>query len=94
MIANMDDFSPVIFGISGTVLSADEREFFAKIRPYGYILFARNCENPAQIKELTLSLQEISGQGRGLPASPRGTDGEAAGAPFPPTRRSTLSPAD
>ena len=67
MIANMDDFSPVIFGISGTVLSADEREFFAKIRPYGYILFARNCENPAQIKELTLSLQEISGQGRGLP---------------------------
>ena len=67
MIANMDNFSPVIFGISGTVLSADEREFFAKIRPYGYILFARNCENPAQIKELTLSLQEISGQGRGLP---------------------------
>ena len=63
----MEKFSPVIFGIAGIVLTADEREFFAKIRPYGYILFARNCETPEQIKALTLSLQEISGQGRGLP---------------------------
>ena len=33
---------PVIFGLSGPVLTPDERAFFARCEPAGYILFKRN----------------------------------------------------
>ena len=48
---------PVIFGLSGPALTPDERVFFADARPAGYILFARNCGDPEQLKALTASLQ-------------------------------------
>jgi beta-N-acetylhexosaminidase len=41
-----------ITGTSGTTLSADERAFIAAERPWGFILFARNIDNPAQVKAL------------------------------------------
>ncbi len=56
------DLSPVIFGMAGTTLTAEETEFFREVQPYGYILFARNCDNPQQIKDLTAVLREISGR--------------------------------
>lgn len=58
----MTYMSPVIFGMSGTVLTGEEIEFFSKIQPFGYILFARNCENPEQIKDLVKSLKKLSGR--------------------------------
>ena len=55
---------PVIFGLSGTVLSADERDFFKAVNPAGFILFARNVDNPAQLRALTDDLRAISGRDR------------------------------
>lgn len=67
MAYDIADFSPVIFGMSGTRLTQQEKEFFTKIHPYGYILFARNCDNPNQIKSLIAELRAISGRGDDLP---------------------------
>jgi beta-N-acetylhexosaminidase len=53
--------SPVIFGLEGTKLTSEERAFFREVVPYGYILFARNIENPAQVRVLTDSLRELTG---------------------------------
>ncbi|WP_019516135.1 beta-N-acetylhexosaminidase [Sphingomonas sp. Mn802worker] len=53
---------PVIFGLSGPVLSADERAFFAEARPAGYILFKRNVETREQLRVLTDSLRALEGR--------------------------------
>ncbi|MBN8543273.1 MAG: beta-N-acetylhexosaminidase [Alphaproteobacteria bacterium] len=41
-----------ICGVKGHYLSALEHEFLLREQPYGVILFARNCDNPAQVKTL------------------------------------------
>lgn len=53
---------PVIFGVSGHELTADERAFFKDADPLGYILFKRNCGDVAQMKALTDSLRALSGR--------------------------------
>ena len=53
---------PVIFGLSGPCLTADEQSFFKDANPAGYILFARNIENPEQLRALTDSLREVAGR--------------------------------
>jgi beta-N-acetylhexosaminidase len=55
----MAAYSPVIFGIEGLNLSADEAAFFHDVRPWGLILFARNIESLDQLRGLTDSLREI-----------------------------------
>lgn len=52
----------VILGCQGTSLTADERAFFAEIRPFGFILFARNIENPVQLRALTSELRSCLDQ--------------------------------
>lgn len=47
----------VIFGCSGTSLSAEEAAFFADANPLGFILFARNCETPGQVMSLVQALR-------------------------------------
>ncbi len=54
---------PVIFGCEGATLSESERQFFRDADPLGFILFARNCETPAQIKQLVAELRESVGRG-------------------------------
>jgi beta-N-acetylhexosaminidase len=44
------------------VLADDERDFFARHRPLGFILFARNIESPGQVAALTRSLRESVGR--------------------------------
>lgn len=56
--------TPAIFGLSGLVLSADERAFFREVDPAGYILFGRNIESRAQVRALTDALREIHGRDR------------------------------
>ena len=56
--------TPAIFGLSGLVLSADERAFFHEADPAGYIIFGRNVENREQLRALTDSLREIHGRER------------------------------
>jgi len=53
---------PVIFGLSGPVLTPDERAFFASVEPAGYILFKRNIVDRAQVRSLTDSLRELAGR--------------------------------
>lgn len=56
--------TPAIFGLSGLVLSADERAFFREADPAGYIIFGRNVENREQLRALTDSLRAIHGRER------------------------------
>ena len=51
---------PVIFGCSGTTLTKQETEFFAKAEPLGFILFARNCESKEQVTALVKELHEVT----------------------------------
>ncbi len=51
----------VIYGMHGASLTKDEKSFFSDINPYGFILFARNCESPGQVKKLVDSLHEVMG---------------------------------
>ncbi|WP_300975444.1 beta-N-acetylhexosaminidase [Sphingomonas sp. LHG3406-1] len=51
-----------IYGLSGLVLTAEERAFFLEVDPAGYILFARNCGDPEQLKGLTASLRDLHGR--------------------------------
>jgi len=46
-----------ILGLSGTILSADERAFFTEVQPLGFILFRRNVDTPDQVRGLTESLR-------------------------------------
>ncbi len=54
--------TPAIFGLSGPVLTDDERAFFAEAKPAGYILFKRNCVDRAQLRALTDSLRALEGR--------------------------------
>lgn len=48
-----------ITGISGTALTQDERAFLRDRKPWGFILFKRNVETPAQVRELVSQLRDI-----------------------------------
>ena len=48
----------VIFGCEGTALTEDEQAFFAEADPFGFILFARNCSDPDQLKALVAALRQ------------------------------------
>ena len=51
-----------ILGCAGPVLSERERAFFREAAPWGFILFARNIDNAAQVLDLTRSLREAVGR--------------------------------
>ena len=52
----------VIFGCAGPQLLPDEAAFFRATRPLGFILFARNVVDPAQLRRLTADLRASIGQ--------------------------------
>ena len=51
-----------ITGVAGTNLSAEERNFIAAERPWGFILFKRNVAEPAQVTALTDQLRAAVGE--------------------------------
>ncbi|WP_109356465.1 beta-N-acetylhexosaminidase [Sphingorhabdus sp. EL138] len=53
---------PVIFGMSGLSLTADEKAFFKESDPAGYIIFGRNVETKDQLRALTDELRIIHGR--------------------------------
>ena len=74
--------TPAIFGLAGTMLSADERDFFRESQPFGFILFGRNVEKRKSLRALTNDLRSLTGRdqlpilidqegGRGAHASAR-----------------------
>ncbi len=52
----------VIFGLSGTELSAEEKSFFSKTNPLGFILFKRNIDTPKQVRNLVKELRLLTGR--------------------------------
>lgn len=51
-----------IFGCAGLQLSDAERDFFRKVRPYGFILFKRNVDTPEQVRQLVADLRASIGR--------------------------------
>ncbi len=51
----------VIFGCAGPQLLAAERSFFHEADPFGFILFARNVEDPDQVRRMTADLRDAVG---------------------------------
>src|SRR5690554_5698122 len=58
----MSESKSLIAGIAGKVLGEDERRFFQEERPWGFILFARNIEEPRQIGDLVAALRDSVGR--------------------------------
>ena len=52
----------VAYGLLGPELSAGERGFFRAADPWGFILFARNVKDPAQVRALTNELRATVGR--------------------------------
>jgi beta-N-acetylhexosaminidase len=48
-----------ITGLSGTALSREERDFIRAERPWGFILFRRNIDTPAQVAALTAEVRDV-----------------------------------
>ena len=52
----------MIFGCAGPRLLPEERAFYRDADPFGFILFARNVEDPDQLRRLTGDLREAVGR--------------------------------
>jgi beta-N-acetylhexosaminidase len=52
----------MVFGCAATRLTAEERAFFRDADPFGFILFARNCEAAEQIRGLVAALRDAVGR--------------------------------
>lgn len=50
-----------ITGVSGLELTAEERAFLRAERPWGFILFTRNIDNPAQVARLVEEMRGAAG---------------------------------
>ena len=51
-----------ITGLAGTKLSRAERDFIRAERPWGFILFRRNIDTPAQVAALTAEIRDVLGR--------------------------------
>ena len=58
----MKKYLPLICGISGEKLTTEEIKFFRDYKPWGIILFERNCIDKDNLKNLTKELKEINHQ--------------------------------
>lgn len=56
------DLKAIILDPTGSVLTEEERELFAREKPAGFILFQRNCVDKAQVKKLVDDLRAAVGR--------------------------------
>ncbi|MDG1859767.1 MAG: beta-hexosaminidase, partial [Emcibacteraceae bacterium] len=52
---------PVISDVEGFEITSNERALFKEHRPFGFILFKRNCDTLEQLKKLTDQIREVVG---------------------------------
>ncbi len=57
----MNESKAMILGASGQTLTGEERSFFAGERPWGFIVFARNIAEPAQLRDLVAAMRDSVG---------------------------------
>jgi beta-N-acetylhexosaminidase len=55
-------FGATILDATGTRLSSEEKSFFSKANPLGFILFARNVDTPDQVRALTSEMRDAVGR--------------------------------
>lgn len=60
--APMSESKRMIFGASGLSLTPDEIAFYRDERPWGFILFARNVGEVAQLRDLTAGMRDCVGR--------------------------------
>ncbi len=58
----MTKVTAAIYGCSGHALTAEERRFFREADPWGFIVFKRNVNDPAQLAALTSEMREAVGR--------------------------------
>jgi beta-N-acetylhexosaminidase len=58
----MTESKSMILGCSGKTLTKEEIRFYRNERPWGFILFARNVDEPDQIRDLILALRDSVGR--------------------------------
>lgn len=58
----MSESKALIIGVSGTELTTEERDFFREHKPWGFILFARNCKEANQISDLNAAMRDAIGE--------------------------------
>jgi beta-N-acetylhexosaminidase len=79
-----------VYGVGGTVLTAEERAFFADARPWGFILFRRNVETSDQVRALTADLRDAVGRDAPVLVDQEGGRVQRLGPPhwpkYPPAR--------
>src|SRR5258708_14428058 len=51
-----------ITGLAGTTVTPAERALLREREPWGFILFKRNIETPAQVRRLTASIRDAVGR--------------------------------
>ncbi len=57
----MSRFGAAILGCAGLELTADEKALFREVRPFGFILFARNIKSADQVRALCDALRAAAG---------------------------------
>jgi beta-N-acetylhexosaminidase len=58
----MIESKAMILGASAAALTPDEIALYRDERPWGFILFARNCVEPEQIRDLVASMRDCVGR--------------------------------
>ena len=53
---------PAIFGISGTIVTDEDREFFKEVKPYGFAIFKKNTKDKRQLTKLCEDLRNMLGR--------------------------------
>lgn len=54
--------SPIVYDCEGPILTESERAFFREANPFGFILFARHCQSPDQLRALCDDLRQSVGR--------------------------------
>lgn len=60
--SGMTESKAMILGCSGLTLTSDEKALYQAEQPWGFILFARNISEPAQISDLVAAMRECVGR--------------------------------
>src|SRR6476660_2933234 len=74
-----------ITGLAGTTVTPAERTFLREREPWGFILFKRNIETPAQVRRLTASIRDAVGREAPVLVDQEGGRVQRLGPPHWPT---------
>ncbi len=74
-----------ITGLAGTTMTPDERAFLHEREPWGFIIFKRNIDTPAQVRRLTASVRDAVGRDAPVLVDQEGGRVQRLGPPHWPT---------